>query len=350
MDNNNVREQVMPNDHGGKRKRKRKNKGARLFDGCYLFSQLLQATMFFYLLDSKTALALAVTSKAMLKLLTPLIITNFTFTFKKDRQPLRHYNPQLLKISSSDYAGLLRSFAQLMNLRELSFWDCFNLPLAWILAPTDRITHIRFGDRWNQPLPLLHLPNLTHLFFGFDFTQDVDNKLPGSLTHLSLNGRFNQRVDFLPQGLTHLQLSLYFNHPVECLPGSLISLEFGDSFSQPVDKLPKGLKRLVFGRDFIEPVPKLPPSLDYLQFGLEWNEHIENFPKTLKHIIFGKKFNQEVDSLPEGLTHVVFGAAFRKRITFDVTQLKYVTIPRSYNLERPLLPSTCTLHINLNEN
>ena len=45
--------------------------------------------------------------------------------------------------------------------------------------------------------------SITHLTFGWDFNQSVDN-LPSSLTHLTFGHCFNQLVDNLPSTINHL--------------------------------------------------------------------------------------------------------------------------------------------------
>ena len=56
--------------------------------------------------------------------------------------------------------------------------------------------------------------------------------------------QFNQLVDKLPNNLTHLTFGCYFDKLVNNLPNFLKNLTFGDNFNQKVDNLPNNLKQL----------------------------------------------------------------------------------------------------------
>ena len=182
-----------------------------------------------------------------------------------------------------------------------------------------RLTHLNFGEFFNQPIDQLKLPSsLTHLDFNMNFDQPVDQlELPSSLTHLTFDGRFNQPVDQLklPSSLTHLTFDGSFNQPVDQLklPLSLTHLNFLWGFEQPVNqlKLPSSLTHLTFGGYFDQPVDQLelPSSLTHLTFGGRFNQPVEQLklPSSLTHLTFGILFNQPIDQLklPSSLTHLV---------------------------------------------
>ena len=62
--------------------------------------------------------------------------------------------------------------------------------------------------------------NLTHLIFGFNFSQSVDN-LPENLIHLRFGYKFNQKIDNLPLNIKQIkmykqQIHLLKKVPFEC--------------------------------------------------------------------------------------------------------------------------------------
>jgi len=102
------------------------------------------------------------------------------------------------------------------------------------------LTHLKFGNNFINPID--NLPNsLTHLTLGYRFNNPIDN-LPSSITHLKICGNFNNPIDNLPNSLTHLKLGYRFNHPIDNLPSSITHLTLGNDFNQPIDNLPKSLK------------------------------------------------------------------------------------------------------------
>eukprot|EP01112_Ceratiomyxa_fruticulosa_P014176 TRINITY_DN4040_c0_g1_i2.p1 TRINITY_DN4040_c0_g1~~TRINITY_DN4040_c0_g1_i2.p1 ORF type:complete len:351 (+),score=58.48 TRINITY_DN4040_c0_g1_i2:104-1156(+) len=315
-------------------------KGVWRFDGSLIMNQLLQATMFFFMLDVKTALALSLTSMTMFKPLSFFISENFTFNYTNFR-PLTYYRPKKLKIKTFTWKGMGALASQLANVKNLSFYDEFNNPVIVSLhkyfPAMANITYLKFGKSWNQPFHL-PLPNLRFLEFGNEFNANTDG-LPPSITHLTFSYYFNQRVDHLPQGLTHLKLGYCFNQPVENLPASLTHLEFGTCFSLSANNLPTGLKSLTFGVYFSNPSPRYPPNLEYLKLGSNWNNSLQDLPKTIKHIHFGELFNRPVDPIPLGIKTLVFGGSFAQPLDpLAESQLQHLTLRKGYKLSLAMLP------------
>ena len=99
--------------------------------------------------------------------------------------------------------------------------------------PWNRLTHLTFGDDFNQALTEGVLPGtLTHLTFGRYFNQALtEGVLPGTLTHLTFGSDFNQALTegVLPGTLTHLTFGDDFNQALTegVLPGTLTHLTFG---------------------------------------------------------------------------------------------------------------------------
>ncbi len=145
----------------------------------------------------------------------------------------------------------------------------------------------------------------------FDSFVNTDN-LPREITHLTFGDFFNQPVDNLPKSITHLTFGIMFNQSVYNLPDSITKLTFGHKFNQPVDNLPKSITQLTFGYYFNQPVDNLSDSITQLTFGGEFNKNINNLPKGLIRLIFGFAFNKEINKLPKGLTYLAFGRKFNQ--------------------------------------
>ena len=133
----------------------------------------------------------------------------------------------------------------------------------------DYITHLTFGNRFNQPInDLEKLIYLTHLTFDHGFNQPIKN-LPGTITHLTFKGYFNQPINTLPDTITHLTFGDYFDQQINYLPGTITHLTFGWDFNQPINNLPCNITHLTFGNHFNQPINDLPDTITHLTF--EWN-------------------------------------------------------------------------------
>jgi len=143
--------------------------------------------------------------------------------------------------------------------------------------------------------------SLTHLTFGEDFNQSIDLSKLDSLIQLDFGGISNDKdvnlSNLVPLTLTHLKFGYKFNKEVDLSNFiSLSHLEFGSYFDQ------------VFLNDF-------PKSLTHLTFGYNFNQSIDlSNLVSLTHLKFGNKFNQEVNSFPKSLTHLDLGGNFNKSI------------------------------------
>lgn len=71
--------------------------------------------------------------------------------------------------------------------------------------------------------------SLTHLTLSTKFNQSIDS-LPPSVTHLKMNGNFDLPIHRLPRALTHLTIRSRYNSPLP-LPPSLVSLTLGNGFN-----------------------------------------------------------------------------------------------------------------------
>lgn len=176
--------------------------------------------------------------------------------------------------------------------------------------------------------PLKEIPtfarnrNLKELLFIYPVYAELrdDNKLPESLTRLSLRTDRQVPVGYLPSGLQYLSLGdNFFNHPI--LPGSLpngiVRLEFGKRFNRLIAGgiLPSSLKMLVFGEKYSTEFEhdSLPEGLETLILDCEYGGRTldpQVLPGSLKNVIY--RCSDEDYYLDEGeelvsLCHLVYG-------------------------------------------
>lgn len=237
--------------------------------------------------------------------------------------------------------------------------DCFSynkiqvdeLPLF-----IDHLTHLSLACNFNKEIN--NLPkSLTHLSIGSEtlnmciFDQSLDN-LPSSLHQLYINSiSFNQPVNKLPATITHLTLLEKFNHPVNNLPPNLRYLRLGDSFNQEIDHLPHTLILLKIGdhydAQFNRSIAKLPSNLTHLSIMAEKFQPIDGLlPPKLQCLVLSHSFNQALISLPPTLTHLSLDASvlFNKsaqKLPSSITHLditSYTELDESFNSD--LLPDS----------
>lgn len=187
-------------------------------------------------------------------------------------------------------------------------------PVASLLRLRQKLIIIEWSD-WNHPKKL----KSHHAFFQLldhrsrfvfsdrhNFHVKQDQHLPSCLTHLRFGDRFNQRVDCLPSRLTHLIFGDNFNQPVDHLPSSLTHLTFGACFNQRVDRLPVTLRSLVFGEKFDRVINCLPVNLVTLRVGLQFTRPVHRLPGSLEELNFcsSNNFCSSLDFLPFSLGHL----------------------------------------------
>lgn len=161
----------------------------------------------------------------------------------------------------------LRQFSQSLTVHpsisvtKLHF-DC-DLPCLSSYSGFQHVTHLTFGDTFNQPVDQLPL-SITHLVFGY---------------------RFNKPVNHLPAKLTFLQLGNDFDQPVDQLPGPLDTLIGGARFRRPLDHLPLGLRVLNL-RNCPSSLSQLPSELTDLKLGgwIGSEDTLNHLPSPLKRL------------------------------------------------------------------
>lgn len=196
---------------------------------------------------------------------------------------------------------------------RLTFGAFFNYPL--ILSPVNSITHLKLGQFFDQPIPH-RIPHLTHLTVAgnlvrippfkssFSFmhqvivsNEDTWKKIPATTTHLTtvidphsklwhfipetlqsfeltIETISNLTLNKLPPSLTHLSVSSSFYHSIEFLPSSVTHLTLGNSFNRTLDDLPPHLLHLSLGEMFNQPISHLPP-IQYLKLGSAFQQNLQ---------------------------------------------------------------------------
>src|SRR5579872_4241728 len=128
---------------------------------------------------------------------------------------------------------------------EIIYHDCIDI---------DKIHHLWYYDRFTKLVVhniQHHIPkSVTHLTFGDNFNQNIKDCIPDSVTHLTFSDEFDQDIkDCIPKSVIHLHFGHSFNQDIRnCIPNSVIHLYFGYRFNQDIrDCIPNSVTHLHFG-------------------------------------------------------------------------------------------------------
>eukprot|EP01112_Ceratiomyxa_fruticulosa_P012597 TRINITY_DN3498_c0_g2_i2.p1 TRINITY_DN3498_c0_g2~~TRINITY_DN3498_c0_g2_i2.p1 ORF type:complete len:429 (+),score=52.14 TRINITY_DN3498_c0_g2_i2:380-1666(+) len=330
--------------------------------GSVAICQLIQNGLLLKDLTRSDLLNLMLLEKNVASHTVKYVSNNFMFNTANDNPPynsrnkFRVYNPVCVKVISN----LRKLLQHHPNIRQLVFegfdlsdqlvqTQLTHLNLLYFNENLDNklphtLTHLDCGSEFNSPLSTLPC-TLTHLKLGHNFNQPLFD-LPNSLTHLYLGYYFNQPLSDLPSSLVLLKLEGEFNLPLSNLPNTLTYLKLSQYFNQPVDAttLPHGLKYLVFGAFFDSVISSLPPNLVYLRFKEFYDIPLPQFPHTLVKLHFGKQFCQPLQ-LPSNLQTLVLGNRYDLAINFPPSLKRFVYGPHFSIIEAtPTLPQgvVCT--------
>lgn len=149
-------------------------------------------------------------------------------------------------------------------------------------------------NNFNVPFPSF----ITHLKFGSEFNESIDNRIPSTITHLIFGWRFNQPIKkCIPSSITHLNFDCDFNQPIEnCIPSSVVHLKFCVCFNQPIkNNIPTSVTHLTLGWHFEQSVSDIPSSVTHLFFNEKEDNDIEidNIPSTVRYLQIRGEFNYE---------------------------------------------------------
>jgi hypothetical protein len=162
-----------------------------------------------------------------------------------------------------------------------------------------RITHLDFGDLFNQPILYTIPESVTHLRFGRRYNKLLSNRIPNSVTHLTFGDSFNQPIlNEIPSLVTHLTFGCKFNQSIKnAIPLSVTHLTFGWYFDQPInDAIPSSVTHLTFSGCFNQQIKNcIPSSLLYIKFGPLFSQSIDDIPLSVEEIILSKCYPQDID-------------------------------------------------------
>ncbi|AUV58578.1 F-box and FNIP repeat-containing protein, partial [Bandra megavirus] len=83
------------------------------------------------------------------------------------------------------------------------------------IIPTS-VTHLTFGDDFNQDITDCIPDNITHLTFGYNFNKNIKGCVPNSVIYLKFGSKFNQNIKgCVPNSVTHLTFGSEFNRDVK---------------------------------------------------------------------------------------------------------------------------------------
>jgi hypothetical protein len=126
-------------------------------------------------------------------------------------------------------------------------------------------------------------PNITHLYFGYDYNHPIDDSIPNTVTHVIFGRRFNQPIlGCIPYGVTHLTFGADFDQPIKgCIPTSVTHLIFGYCFNQSIiGCIPNGVTHVTFSRCFRQGLEYLPKSVTHLTLDSQaLRSMLETIPK-----------------------------------------------------------------------
>jgi len=158
------------------------------------------------------------------------------------------------------------------------------------------VTHLAFGNYFNQSIQGIIPPSVIHLAFGCYFNRPIQNSIPPSVTHLIFRDNFNQPIKSnIPLSVTHLTLpNLY--ESTDSIPTSVTHLTFGWNFNKSIKgKIPLSVTHLVFGFAFNQPIKNnIPESVTHLTFDYGFDQSINGVPETVKEIILHKNYNNVI--------------------------------------------------------
>lgn len=214
---------------------------------------------------------------------------------------------------------------------------------------------------------ITHLsPSITHITFGDKFNQPVDDVLPCSLTHLDFGQRFNCTIKSLPPTITSLTFGFGFNKMAN-FPPALKVLKLGYTYSSPIGKLPDSIHTLEV--NVTETIDYLPPSLTFLDNRSAENKITCPLPSSITHLCIsdinptelanlpslsylethGDNFTPGYDNLPKTLTQLGIFGYWNGTLDSLPPALTHLNI-QSLTFKTPLekLPNTVT-HLTLGD-
>ncbi|KAN0031273.1 hypothetical protein ACTA71_010362 [Dictyostelium dimigraforme] len=229
--------------------------------------------------------------------------------------------PKSLKKIQFGYNWNQRINLNKTNIETIIFGNNFNQKLKAGNLPYS-LKEITFGYYYSQPLEIGCIPeNVEKITFGYCFDFPLNGVIPNSCKILNLGGKFNYKLDFVPNGVEEIYFSTYWNQQLKPfdLPSSLKKIKFNFHFNKKllIGSIPSSVTHLTFGNSFNNDNSKLnvgaiPFGVTHLEFGDSFNIQLlkGSIPDSVTFLKFGSKFLNKNKSLknvlPKNLLHLEF--------------------------------------------
>jgi len=125
------------------------------------------------------------------------------------------------------------------------------------------VTHLTFGENFNQSIEYIIPPSVINLTFGWDFNQPIKNNIPPTVKHITFEFYFNKKDDriftFAIKGTI-----IGWNHDEElwkCIPPAVSNLTFCRCHYDTINKIPT---RMIQPKDGLHLLPEVPKWLNCL--------------------------------------------------------------------------------------
>lgn len=246
-------------------------------------------------------------------------------------------NPLYVHIDQLSFPPLLESLDIAGTFAECKTKTQIHLP------PTLTKLNIFYRNCTSPDLAIsnfLYPASLSH----FDLYLDIDDNelhedrttidvcqitLPDVVTHLTFGNNFNQPLNHFkfPKCLSQFYTGYYFHQSLNHIefPSTLHTLRFGDYYCAPLDhfKFPPNLKSLYLGYSMTKSLDHVTFSdkITYIYFGTNFNEPLTNtlLPDSLETMVFNSEYNQILYNfkVPKNLSTIVI-----RNSRYKTTQLQ----------------------------
>jgi len=209
------------------------------------------------------------------------------------------------KMDTLKYKLIYKNKISIDKIKNLPYFDNFEYVEIFLqdrLCPRN-VKYIYFrASTIDMPLPFIRttltenkVVGITHLEFGNYFNQPVKNAIPTSVTHLIFWGHFNQPLNGnIPVSVTHLRISRYFNQSIKDL--SITHLILGTPpNSQLIGNIPASVSHIIFEDYFNGSIKNyIPSTVKYLKFGYYFRQSLDDIPLSVIEVTLNQKYDQQI--------------------------------------------------------
>jgi len=151
-------------------------------------------------------------------------------------------------LSDKDNIHLSATFKRFSVIKfQILFFTEMHIKDIIHLSYFHQFSNVTMSDT-NESLP----KHVTHLTFGENFDQPINSCIPDSVTHLTFSVKFNQQINgCISNSVTHLTFGDNFDRPINgCMPDSVTHLTLGYNFDQNIDELPISIINISLSRNY----------------------------------------------------------------------------------------------------